>query len=492
MARLLVNPGSPQAWEIQLKPGINALGRGFANDFKLADASVSGTHCHIVVEGGQIFIRDLGSTNGTFVNRAPVKEAVLQGDQTVHLGSVEMAFFSDLPAGTVAIAPPPRPIGGAAPIPMAVPLPPPPGAPPAPVRISSPTVAAPRPAGLAISARPSAPAATAFAPPPMAAPPMPVAIAGVPGVPGMMGSYPAPAGQKCKFHPKTLARYHCSKCHRFFCELCVTSRTLGETISKTCRQCGVELAPVSVQMERPDKVGFFTRLPTAFAYPFKGSGIFVLIVCTIVTFGLSFISAGWISILAKMAYYGYLFAFMQGIIHSTASEENELPGWPGIDDLGGCFLRFLGAALISFGVPITLAIMAIFSEETTIGTTLLLPSWIFACLYFPMALLAVAMKDTPIAANPLIVVPSILKAPLEYLVTVVLMAVILALYNSGDMVIKAIFPKGLLTHSVPKLFGFMGAWAFWYFFQLYLLAVNMRILGLLYVTKKRKLAWFER
>ena len=58
---------------------------------------------------------------------------------------------------------------------------------------------------------------------------------------------------------------------------------------------------------------------------------------------------------------------------------------------------------------ITLTIMAIFSDESTIGSTLLIPGWIFGALYFPMALLAVAMKDTPIAANPLIVVPAIFK-----------------------------------------------------------------------------------
>jgi hypothetical protein len=108
-----------------------------------------------------------------------------------------------------------------------------------------------------------------------------------------------------------------------------------------------------------------------------------------------------------------------------------------------------------------------------------------------MALLAVAMKDTPIAANPLIVVPAIFRAPVEYLVTVVLMGVILGLYNSGDDVIGAIFPRGLTTHRMDRLFGYLGCKAIWFFFQLYLLAVNMRILGLLYLTKKRKLAWFE-
>src|SRR2546421_5347144 len=119
MARLVVNPGSPSAWEIQLKPGTNLLGRGFANDFKITDPSVSGSHCQIIVENGQIVIKDLGSTNGTYVNRTPVKEAILSGDQTVHLGGVEMTFFSDLPGGIVGFAPPPGPppVPGFAPAP---------------------------------------------------------------------------------------------------------------------------------------------------------------------------------------------------------------------------------------------------------------------------------------------------------------------------------------------------------------------------------------
>ena len=95
MARLVVNPGSPTAWELHLKPGSNTLGRGQANDCLINDPSVSGSHCQVLLEGGVAIIRDLGSTNGTFVNRAPVKEAVLQDGQTIHLGSVQMAFYAD-------------------------------------------------------------------------------------------------------------------------------------------------------------------------------------------------------------------------------------------------------------------------------------------------------------------------------------------------------------------------------------------------------------
>lgn len=460
MPRLVINPGTPSTWEIQLRPGSNSLGRGAANDFTIDHPSVSGSHCQILLENGSALIRDLGSTNGTYINRAPVKEAPLQAGQTIHLGGVELMYQGD---GTVteAQALPPPPIPVARPISVTIAGPPPPRA---------------------IGVTPSGP------------PPIPghaTAISVTPGAPPAVPTTATGSG-KCKFHPKTAGRYFCSKCHLSFCELCITSRsTPAGPPKKFCRQCGTEVTPVRVQIDRPDKISFFSRIPGAFVYPALGSGVFVLIVCTIVTSALRFIGGGWISFTATIAFYGYLFSFMQNIIHSTASGDNEMPGWPSFDDLAGCFLRFAAAAAISFGVPIALFIMGMFSEEPGMASTLLIPSWIFGAVYFPMALLAVAMKDSPIAVNPLVVLPAIFKAPIEYVVTVILMGIILALYNSGDPLIHAIFKRGLTTHNMAKLFGFLGAWAFWYFFQLYLLAVNMRILGLLYVSKKRKFGWFE-
>src|SRR5687768_15488755 len=45
------------------------------NDIVLDDETVSRNHCRIVVEGDAYVIQDLGSTNGTFVNRVRIKEA---------------------------------------------------------------------------------------------------------------------------------------------------------------------------------------------------------------------------------------------------------------------------------------------------------------------------------------------------------------------------------------------------------------------------------
>src|SRR6185369_11000132 len=95
MPRLIVNSGSPAAWEIQLKPGSNFIGRGFANDFKIPDGSVSGSHCQITVNGQSVVIKDLGSSNGTFVNRSPIQEVELPNGATVHLGGVVMTYHAD-------------------------------------------------------------------------------------------------------------------------------------------------------------------------------------------------------------------------------------------------------------------------------------------------------------------------------------------------------------------------------------------------------------
>jgi len=115
MPRLVVNPGSPSAWEIQLKSGVNTIGRGFANDFKVPDPSVSGSHCQITVDNGNVILKDLGSTNGTYVNRSPVTETTLQTGQTVHLGGVEMVFQSDVPMTPALPAPRVEQTGTAAP-----------------------------------------------------------------------------------------------------------------------------------------------------------------------------------------------------------------------------------------------------------------------------------------------------------------------------------------------------------------------------------------
>jgi transcriptional regulator with GAF, ATPase, and Fis domain len=62
------------------------------NDLAIGDETVSRQHCRIFMEGGGFMIRDLDSTNGTFVNRVRVREAWLKPDCTITLGTSELRF----------------------------------------------------------------------------------------------------------------------------------------------------------------------------------------------------------------------------------------------------------------------------------------------------------------------------------------------------------------------------------------------------------------
>lgn len=77
---------------LQLGAGLNRLGRSPANDHSIDDPTISGHHCEVLVNNDTVMIRDLGSTNGTFIDGKPILEAVLLHGQTLHLGRVEMAL----------------------------------------------------------------------------------------------------------------------------------------------------------------------------------------------------------------------------------------------------------------------------------------------------------------------------------------------------------------------------------------------------------------
>ena len=451
MARLVVNPGSSAAWAIPLKPGVNLLGRGAVNDFKLTDPSISSSHCQIIISPAGASIKDLGSTNGTYLNRVPIQEAALASGHTIHLGGLEMMFYDDEAETATAVAP------------IA-----PSFSPPIPVPVRRATPATSR---------------SNDAPPPQA-------VAGVvPHTPVLTVST-ASGAQNCKHHAKSSGRYFCSQCQSYFCELCVTTRATGGVPHKFCRHCGVECAPVQVQIARPMQKGFFRTVPGVFIYPFRGGGLLILLAATVVFAALEHFR-GIFSILITITAFGYLFSFMQTIIHSTVAGEAEMPALPGLDDVfAGCF-RLLGCVLISFGLAIGLGCMAFFSEESSPSVTVgLIAAMAFGGFYFPMALLAVAMKDSVGAANPLVVMPAIFKVPLEYIVTVLLLGIAFGIRVLGGFVLTLFASDTYTTHSMSKLLLSLGLSAFWSFFVVYLLTVNMRTLGLLYLTRKDKFAWF--
>lgn len=71
-------------------PNSLLVGRRAEVDLRLTDPSVSGKHCSLAWEGDELVIRDLGSTNGTFVNEEPITRHVLSDGDALKLGLLEM------------------------------------------------------------------------------------------------------------------------------------------------------------------------------------------------------------------------------------------------------------------------------------------------------------------------------------------------------------------------------------------------------------------
>ncbi len=74
------------------------IGRGDKNAFQIVEKSVSNQHCEVLLRGNELVVRDLRSTNGTFIGGKTISEAVLQPGQTLRLGTVELRLEISEPA----------------------------------------------------------------------------------------------------------------------------------------------------------------------------------------------------------------------------------------------------------------------------------------------------------------------------------------------------------------------------------------------------------
>ncbi len=83
-----------------LQQGENLAGRNADNPVHLGSSHVSGRHCVFVLQGQQLTVRDLDSTNGVYVEGHRVREAVLAPGQRVQVGDWLLQLEFTAPAAT--------------------------------------------------------------------------------------------------------------------------------------------------------------------------------------------------------------------------------------------------------------------------------------------------------------------------------------------------------------------------------------------------------
>ena len=395
---------------------------------------------YIIVSGGRVIVKDLGSTNGTFIDETPILEdAVLQPGQVLRLGDIRLRHEAPVRARIhVAVA-----------------------------------------AGNVAGAE-------------EAEPPAPEQVVQHPCYkhPQTEGEWVCP---RCH-------TFLCSQCsparktgekttHR--CALCASKAlSVAEHDAEQAR------------LEARSNMTLRQRLGSAFAYPFAKGGALFLILGTIVFWlvDLFMMVVRFVPMLGAAALvillifsWGWLFAYVQKIVVSCSNDEDVLPDWPEIasfgEDLVQPFLSCLGTLAVCFGPAV---LYSYFSGKYDFAPFLFYPLFLMGIIYLPMALLVVSLTGSAKSANPFVVLPAILKIPKDYAWVCLFFMAGLGIWNGSWLLIQefgpaAETPAGMWIKLIRDLLWSLPL----DFLFLYCMAVCVRVLGMMYRRNWRTLGWFR-
>lgn len=100
MPKMIVSIDGVVIKEVQLTKDRTTLGRRPYNDIVIDNLAVSGEHAVLQLTGNDVFLEDLNSTNGTYVNGKAVKKQLLQNNDTVEIGKYKIKFINEAPGAT--------------------------------------------------------------------------------------------------------------------------------------------------------------------------------------------------------------------------------------------------------------------------------------------------------------------------------------------------------------------------------------------------------
>jgi len=100
MPQLVLSIEGVEIRRVNLNHKRTTLGRKPHNDIVLADLVVSGEHCAFNLEGlADVYVEDLHSTNGTYLNGQMVKQQKLRDHDVITVGRIHIEYLSSSPPG---------------------------------------------------------------------------------------------------------------------------------------------------------------------------------------------------------------------------------------------------------------------------------------------------------------------------------------------------------------------------------------------------------
>ena len=96
MPKMIVSIDGVVIKEVQLTKDRTTLGRRPYNDIVIDNLAVSGEHAVLQMMANEVYLEDLNSTNGTYVNGKAVKKQLLQNNDTVEIGKYKIKYINEV------------------------------------------------------------------------------------------------------------------------------------------------------------------------------------------------------------------------------------------------------------------------------------------------------------------------------------------------------------------------------------------------------------
>ena len=96
---LVVRRGPNAGSRFALEKPVTTVGRHPDSDIFLDDVTVSRRHAEVAIEPERFMVRDVGSLNGTYLNRERIEESEMHNGDVLQIGKFRLVFLAEVRGG---------------------------------------------------------------------------------------------------------------------------------------------------------------------------------------------------------------------------------------------------------------------------------------------------------------------------------------------------------------------------------------------------------
>ena len=257
---------------------------------------------------------------------------------------------------------------------------------------------------------------------------------------------------------------------------------------------GAPTARPTPQKKQKKKTGWLD----SFIYPFRGENIFtyigwtigftfIMFMMSIPMFGLFVIAAAIVIFLIAA---GFFFHFLSEVVRTAAAGEDTLPDTSSGDEVFLDAFNWWACTILCMSPYWVFQLINYWGQIANLNFTPRFPGaigqflLILCLLYLPMALLATALFNTFLAANPVYVIGAILKCPLQYFTSCFIIVSVQFVYTILDLTLTQ-FLMAISILFIPLINILSGN------LLLYVSIVVAHQLGTVYHRNRKRIGWFR-